>query len=56
MASAAGSTADIEPAERLKDWFRVYISKLEDWDKQSSGYFSAYILLHEHILVSNVQS
>ena len=35
MASAAGSTTDIEPEDRLRDWFTAYISKFDDIDKKN---------------------
>ena len=33
MASATGSITNIEPDDRLRDWFTAYINKLEDMDK-----------------------
>ena len=39
MASAAGSTADIEPDVCLRNWFTAYSNKLEDMDKQHLGLF-----------------
>ena len=38
MASAAGSSTDIEPDDRLRDWFTAYISKLEEFDKLNLGF------------------
>ena len=39
MASAAGSTTDIEPDDCLRDWLTAYINKFEDMDKQNLGLF-----------------
>ena len=41
MASAAGSTTDIEPDDRLRDWFTAYINNLEDFDKLNLDFFEA---------------
>ena len=41
MASAAGSTADIEPDVRLRNWFTAYMIKLEDFDKQNLDFLEA---------------
>ena len=38
MASEAGSTTDIEPDDRLRDWLTAYINKLQDNDKQRLGF------------------
>ena len=37
MASVAGSNSCIDPADHLRNYFRAYISKLEDIDKQNLG-------------------
>ena len=41
MASVAGSTTDIEPDDRLRDWLTAYINKLEGIDKQDLDFFEA---------------
>ena len=38
MASATGSTTDIEPDDRLRNWFTGYINKIEGMDKQRLGF------------------
>ena len=41
MASAARSTTDISPDDRLRDWFTAYINKLEGIDRRNIDFFEA---------------
>ena len=42
MASAAGSTTDIEPDDHLRDWFTAYINKLEDIEEKYPNVYDQY--------------